>query len=185
MDFNQHSALKGNHAFLSPSSPYWLNYDVERLRAYRISSQAAIRGTKLHEYACMSIQLGQKLPRSTKTLNMYVNDAIGFRMTPEQILFYSFNIFGTCDAICFRDNMLRIHDLKTGVTPAHMEQLFIYDALFCLEYKVNPENIKIENRIYQNDAIVVETPDATVIRPIMDIIVNDDKLIEEWKREEG
>lgn len=63
-------------------------------------------------------------------MNMYVNDAISFRMVPEQILFYSENCFGTADTIVFRNGTLRIHDLKTGVVPAHMEQLEIYAALF-------------------------------------------------------
>ena len=48
------------------------------------------------------------------------------KMTPEQILYYSDNCFGTADAILFRNNFLRIHDLKTGKIPAHMEQLEIY-----------------------------------------------------------
>lgn len=77
--------------------------------------------------------IGQKLPRLNKTLNAYVNDAIGYKMIPEQILFYSDNCFGTADAIVFRNGLLRIHDLKTGVIPAHMEQLEVYAALFCLE----------------------------------------------------
>ena len=95
------------------------------------------------------IMLNQKLPKSKQTLNMYVNDAIGFKMTPEQILYYSDNCFGTADAILFRNNFLRIHDLKTGKIPAHMEQLEIYAALFCLEYKVKPADIEMELRIYQ------------------------------------
>ena len=49
---------------------------------------ATQKGTVLHEFACQCIRLGQKLPKSQKTLNMYVNDAIGFKMIPEQILFY-------------------------------------------------------------------------------------------------
>ena len=91
---------------------------------------ATQKGTELHDFAARCITLGQKLPKSQKTLNMYVNDAIGFKMVPEQPLFYSENCFGTTDAIAFRNRMLRIHDLKTGVIPAHMEQLEIYAALF-------------------------------------------------------
>lgn len=37
--------------------------------------------------------------------------------------------------------MLRIHDLKTGISPVHMDQLLIYAALFCLEYKIKPGSI--------------------------------------------
>ena len=125
------------------------------------------------------INLKQKLPKSKKTLNAYVNDAIGFRMDPEQVLFYSENCFGTTDAIAFndKDNFLRIHDLKTGAVPAHMEQLFIYDALFCMEYHVKPKDILIENRIYQNDDVLIETPTADIIDPIIEKIKEFDKII--------
>ena len=106
-----------------------------------------------------------------------MNDAIGFRMVPEQILYYSDNCFGTADAIIFKNNFLRIHDLKTGIIPAHMEQLRIYAALFCLEYKVKPGEIDMELRIYQNDEIIVDIPTAEDIAPIMDRIVVSDKII--------
>ena len=115
---------------------------------------------------------------------MYVNDAIGFKMTPEQVLFYSENCFGTTDAISFRNNFLRIHDLKTGVTPAHMEQLMIYAALFCLEYRIKPSEIDIELRIYQSDEIIVFNPTAEDIVPIMDRVVTSDKIISKIKQEE-
>ena len=128
--------------------------------------------------------LGQKLPKSKKTLNMYVNDAIGYRMTPEQVLYYSDNCFGTADSISFKDNLLRIHDLKTGVTPAHMEQLEIYAALFCLEYKIKPADIDIELRIYQSDDILVFNPTVEDIVPIMDKIITSDKIISKIKEEE-
>jgi hypothetical protein len=116
---------------------------------------------------------------------MYVNDAIGFRMTPEQPLFYSENCFGTADAICFRNKLLRIHDYKSGVTPARMEQLEIYAALFCLEYRVKPSDIDIELRIYQLDEILHHKPTAEDIVPIMDKIITFDKLITKIKAEEG
>jgi len=143
------------------------------------------KGTELHEFAAQCIRLGQKLPKSRKTLNMYVNDAIGFRMTPEQPLYYSENCFGTADAISFRNKMLRIHDFKSGVVPAHMEQLEIYAALFCLEYKVNPADIDIELRIYQSDQILYHNPTAEDIVPIMDKIITFDRLINKIKSEEG
>lgn len=100
-------------------------------------------------------------------------------MDPEQVLFYSENCFGTTDAIAFndKDNFLRIHDLKTGAAPAHMEQLFIYDALFCMEYHVKPKDILIENRIYQNDDVLIETPTADIIDPIIEKIKEFDKII--------
>lgn len=146
--------------------------------------QATLKGTALHELAAKLIELGQKLPKSKKTLNMYVNDAIGFKMKPEQVLYYSNNCFGTADAISFRNNILRIHDLKTGFTPAHMEQLLIYAALFCLEYKVKPSEIQFELRIYQNDEIAIMNPTAEDIVPIIDKIITFDKVIEKIKREE-
>ena len=108
---------------------------------------------------------------------MYVNDAIGYSMTPEQVLYYSPNCFGTADSISFRNNFLRIHDLKTGETPAHIEQLMIYAALFCLEYKVKPGEIKFELRIYQFDDIMICNPTAEDILPIMDKIISFDKII--------
>ena len=116
---------------------------------------------------------------------MYVNDAIGFRMTPEQVLFYSENCFGTADTIAFNKDFLRIHDYKSGVTPAKMEQLLIYAALFCLEYRKKPGNIGMELRLYQSDDITIATPTAEDIAPIMDKIVTFDKLITKLKSEEG
>ncbi len=177
MTFNDHSRLRGQHAFLSASKYHWINYDPDKIAAAYTSFIAAQKGTELHEFAAKCIELGQKLPRSKKTLNNYVNDAIGFRMTPEQVLYYSDNCFGTADTICFRDNLLRIHDLKTGAIPAHMEQLLIYDALFCLEYRINPEKIQIENRIYQSDDILIANPGPDDINPIMDKIREFDPII--------
>lgn len=142
-------------------------------------------GTKLHQWAKDTIDLGIKQPRSNKTLYAYVNDAIGFKMSTEVVLYYSDRFFGTADAISFRNGLLRIHDLKTGKTPVHMEQLEIYAALFCLEYKMKPGEIKMELRIYQNDEIIVHNPTAEDILPIMDKIVHTDKLLEKLNYEEG
>ena len=114
---------------------------------------------------------------------MYVNDAIGYRMTPEQVLFYSENCFGTADAIVFKKDFLRIHDLKTGVTPSSIKQLEVYAALFCLEYSKNPNNIRIELRIYQNDEVIVHEPHPEDILYIMDKIISFDKRIEKIKLE--
>lgn len=185
MIFNRHSELEGLHAFLGASKYYWLNYDEEKLADAYSKQLATIKGTELHAFAKECIRLGIKLPKSQKTLNMYVNDAIGFKMTPEQPLFYSPNCFGTADTIAFRNDILRIHDLKTGATPAHMEQLLIYASLFCLEYRVKPGEIKIELRIYQANDILVDTPDAEVIAPIMDKIIRFDKLISEIQEREA
>lgn len=184
MKFNNHFGLEGKHAYLGASKFHWINYDDDKLVETYSRHQATLKGTVLHDFACQCIQLGQKLPKSQKTLNMYVNDAIGFKMKPEQILYYSENCFGTADAIVFRNNLLRIHDLKTGITKAHMEQLEIYAALFCLEYKKKPGDIDIELRIYQNDTIIVHHPTAEDILPIMDKIISFDKLINKLKIEE-
>ena len=115
---------------------------------------------------------------------MYVNDAIGFKMKPEQPLYYSENCFGTADAICFRNGKLRIHDLKTGITPTHMEQLLVYTSLFCLEYRVKPVDISIELRIYQNDEVLVHEPEVDEIAPIIDKIITFDKVLKKIQAEE-
>ena len=181
MNWNDHSRLTGQHAFLGASKYHWLNYDTQRLVDAYMNYQAKERGTRLHAFAAECIDLKQKLPKSKKTLNAYVNDAIGFRMTPEQVLYYSENCFGTADTISFNDNFLRIHDLKTGAVPAHMEQLFIYDALFCMEYRIKPEDIQIENRIYQNDDILMASPEPADIQAIIEKIKEFDTIIAELK----
>lgn len=183
MIWNEHLRQKGQHAFLGASKYHWINYDPDKIGiAYR-NFLASAKGTALHDFAATCIRLQQKLPRNKKTLNSYVNDAIGFRMTPEQVLYYSDNCFGTADAICFNDSVLRVHDLKTGAVPAHMEQLLVYNALFCLEYKVKPTDIFIEDRIYQNDDIIVATPTPEDVQTIMNKIVEFDRIIDGIKRE--
>ena len=179
MKFNDHSKLVGCHAFLGASQWHWLNYDLNKLEDRFNTFQAAQRGTELHDFAATAIRLRQRLRGSAKTLNLYVNDAIGFHMTPEQVLYYSENCFGTADAISFRNNFLRIHDLKTGETPAHMEQLEIYAALFCLEYNVDPNTIDIELRLYQSDEVSVLQPEKTDILYIMEKIKTFDSRLKE------
>lgn len=178
MNFNRHLELDGKHAFLSPSSYHWLNYDAEKMERSYLNSQAVLRGTELHDLAAKCIKLGVNLPKSRKTLNMYVNDSIGYRMTPEQILCYSPNCFGTADAICCRNGMLRIHDLKTGATPANMHQLEIYAAIFFLEYHLKPEEFKTELRIYQSNEVSVLNPEPSTIKEVMDKIVAFDRQIQ-------
>lgn len=183
MSFNNHSNLVGLHAPFSPSQPAWLRYDDDKIREVFLNKQATQLGTRLHEWAAETISLGLKQPRSNRTIYNYVNDAIGFRMTPEQVLYFSPRFFGTTDAITFKNGILRIHDLKTGKTPAHMEQLEIYAALYCLEYGVKPADIRMELRMYQNDDVLVHTPDVTDIAPIMDKIRHFDKVLEELEEE--
>jgi len=183
MIFNSHSDLAGQHAFLSASKYHWINYDTEKLTDVYMNAQAARRGTELHAFAHNAIRLGIKLPRSSKTLNTYVNDAIGYRMTCEQVLYYSPNCYGTADAILFSKNLLRIHDLKTGIIPGSMRQLEIYAALFCLEYGVKPGQIETELRIYQHDEIEVNTPEVDTIAHIMSKIITFDHFIDTLKTE--
>jgi len=185
MIFNKHLDLEGQHAFLGASKYHWINYDENKVAVSYSKFLATLRGTELHEFAAQCIRLGQKLPKTQKTLNMYVNDAIGYKMTPEQVLYYSENCFGTTDAISFRGHFLRVHDLKTGEIPAHMEQLYIYVALFCLEYRMKPSEMEIECRIYQHDQILYDRPTAEIIVPIMDKIVTSDKIINKIKEQEG
>ena len=186
MNFNNYSNLEGCHAFLSASSFHWIRYSDEKLIDRYNTKLATLKGTELHNFASQCIKLRQKLPRSKKTLNSFVNDAIGYRMKSEQILYYSENCFGTADAISYdeKTKFLRIHDLKTGTIPAHFEQLMIYAALFCLEYKERPEDLTIELRMYQNDDIEIVEPIVEDIREIMNTIIRFDNIIKKLKKEE-
>lgn len=189
MIFNEHSELEGKHAFLSASKYHWLNYDEERLAEAFDKSMTAALGTRLHNFAKMAIDLGIIQANTGQTLNMYINDCIGFKMRTEQMLVYSRNAFGTCDAISFRDRVLRIFDLKNGVTATKVIQLEIYAALFCLEYDVPPASIEYDLRIYQNDEVRWRENDEYFetrpedIKLIMEKIVDYDRLIEQWRRE--
>lgn len=182
MNFNEHSELKGVHAILSPSSYHWIRYrDREKFENLVRSKEAVKRGIEDHEFACLCIKRKQRLPKSNATLNMYVNDAIGFRMEPEQVLMYSDQCFGTADAIRFdeRKKKLRIHDLKTGSIPASMDQLMIYAAIFCLEYKAKPSDIKVELRIYQNNDVVIYEPDSKELTKVIDQVIFANKTVNE------
>jgi len=183
MKFNRHWELEGKHAFLSASKYHWINYDTDRLISAYNNFKAKERGTRLHEFACEAIKLGVKLSNGKRTLNRYVNDAIGFGMTPELILYYSDNCFGTADAISFDGETLRIHDLKTGQVPASFRQLEIYTALFCLEYDVNPSEIDIYLRIYQSDEVLEEIPELDDILAIMETIIEFDRVLDGLRKE--
>lgn len=206
MLWNNHSKLDGCHALLSPSQSSWLYYDEDEsfFKKY-VSSHAQILGTTLHEYAEKRINYKLKLrkqddndvmfylldhgiPRNVVDMDRiypnlmnYVNDAIGYRMDTEIILFYSNNIFGTADAIKITKNEIRIHDYKSGVTPAHMEQLEIYDALACLEYKLDPAKYSHELRLYHSGEIIASNPEPDVIKMTMEKIEHFDKIIEDFK----
>lgn len=188
MNFVKHLNLEGLHAPFSPSQSSWLRYDDEKaLEVYR-NKKAAKMGTRLHEWAKNTIDLGIKQPKSKKTLYAYVNDAIGFKMDTEVVLYFSERFFGTADAISFRNGVLRIHDLKTGSSGKiqdHMEQLEIYAALFCLEYKIKPSEIDIELRVYKNDEVLYHNPVAEDIIEVMNKIVHLNNLLEQAELEEG
>lgn len=188
MKWNAHWNLEGKHAFLGASKWQWINYDRDTLITRYQNQQAVERGTRLHALAASMISEKIKAQPIKQTFNMYVNDAIKFNLSPEVVLFYSDNAFGTSDGISFdeKKNFLRIHDLKTGVTPAHMEQLMIYAALFCLEYRKDPKAIGLELRIYQNNEIIVCNPETDPelqdwVKDIMNKIVEDDKELKDFK----
>lgn len=183
MLFNKHKILEGLHAPFSPSQSSWLRYTDEKAIEVYSNRKAAEMGSRLHQWAKDTIDLKIKQPKSKRTLYAYVNDAIGYKLDTEVVLFYSERFFGTADAIGFRDGVLRIHDLKTGKTAVHMEQLEIYAALFCLEYKIKPSDIEMELRIYQNDTIIVHNPEAEDIVRIMDKIIHLNKLLEKMEKE--
>jgi hypothetical protein len=190
MKFTPHPELKDKHAFLSPSGSTWIRYDDEKLIDRLEMSMSAAHGTRLHAFAAEAISLGIKLPDNGTTLSMYVNDAIGYRMTPVVTLVASYNAFGTADAISFRreheddDRLtLRIHDLKTGVNTAKVDQLLIYAAYFCIEYQTNPNSINIEIAIYQNDTIAKYQVDTADVLTIMSQTEHFDDIITKYRLE--
>ena len=83
MNFNQHYKQRGLHATFSPSQCSWLRYDDEKALSVYVNKQASERGSRLHAWAKETIDLGIKQPKSKKTLYMYVNDAIGYKMDTE------------------------------------------------------------------------------------------------------
>ena len=128
MIFEKHPELRGKHATLAPSQPYWLRYNDEQLYQKYVSSYAQSMGTSLHELAETLIANGLKLKKNDEltvlshllsdgiprnvidmdriygNLRNYVNDGIWYKLTPEQILYYSPYCFGTADTISFRNN---------------------------------------------------------------------------------
>lgn len=208
MNWNDHFRLEGKHAFLSASKYQWLNDDDEQFLARIKASYSTTIGTILHDIARTYIKHQFKMNRNDKksvqltllekgiprsVLNMYdfdrmfdnlaayINDAYGFRMDPEVVLYYSDNCFGTADAISFseRDKILRIHDYKSGTNPAHIDQLEVYAALFCHEYKKDPEKITTELAIYQNCEVLTDSPEPEEIRQIMDCMHDRSDLLED------
>lgn len=214
-NFLEHKNLKGLHAPFSASQPYWIGKSIDDNISRYITKWIPTIGTVAHAFAESLITQRIKLSKSdfkmfklylldNQTQNIpryivdnvdtlvifenlipYVNDAIGFRMTTEQILVYSDLFFGTADAISFDGKQLRIHDLKTGTGSTKMEQLMAYAAWFCLEYKIAPEHIKIELRIYQLKEVKICEPDPGDIHAIMDQTINQDKAISKFMNKEA
>lgn len=183
MRFNDRSDLATKHAFLSPSQSAWLRYDDQKLLARLNSFRAATRGTDLHALAHEAIRLKIYLADTHTALSQYVYDAIQLGMVCEQPLFYSPNCFGTPDTISFSENVLRIHDLKTGIIPAKFEQLLVYAGLFCLEYCVDPTIIDIVLRIYQGEEPTEYIPEASDVIHVMERIVYADQVIQNSEEE--
>lgn len=206
MNFNKHSELVGKHAFLSASKHSWINYDDDKLYSAYMNSFSQVVGTLLHEYASKRINFRMKMRRNDKdsvlfylldkgvpsyvididryfpNVMAYVNDAIGYKMATEQVLYYSDNCFGTVDSISFMNGVLRIHDLKTGLAQASMDQLLVYAALFFLEYaEYKPRDTKVECRIYQSETVLVHEPEVAEISDLMKKIVKFDKRIAKIK----
>lgn len=181
--FRSHPTLEGTHALLSPSQYHWINYTPEKMAERLKSLEASARGTSLHALAAHAIGERVRLleDEDNMSLAMYVNDAIDFGLTPEQTLFYSINCYGTADAIGFEEEMmfLRVHDYKSGVSPTSEKQLYVYSALFCLEYGFRPFEVNGELRIYQFDGYRKFDIDRDFLAHVYDMIRMHDQHIEE------
>lgn len=205
MIFNKHPELDNKHAFMGASKSSWLTKDPDGFREAYLNSFAQAKGTAVHALAhdcivshttltladthlvdiCMYKAFIPVQAYSSSnillTLVPFVNDAIGFHMLSEVHLFYNWYCYGTTDAILFDDHskQLRIHDLKTGTLPAHMEQLVIYAALFCLEYHKDPKDFTTLLQIYQEGNIVKYSPNCKEIKTVMNTIERNTKIIDD------
>ena len=215
MVFDKHDDLKGRHAFIGASQHSWVNWDEEKTINSLQNSYAQRVGTLIHEKAEKMILKGrsirkQDIPGLTYLIDLYlfengipmyaynantivqnlvpyINDGIGFRMTPEVVLWYSDNCFGTADTVAFNEKKkeLRIHDLKTGVSPASMDQLLVYSALFFLAYSkklaINVEDVATELRIYQSEEVAIYIPSPEEIMQWMEAIILHDDWIKHYQ----
>lgn len=212
MKWNDHKEYEGKHAFMGGSNYHWLNYDSQAFENRYYSRYSQDIGTTLHQLAheCIVnrikinkhdihlIEMAMNkafIPKDAYDPNLilmnlipFVNDAIGFHMSSEVLLFVNQFCFGTADAIGYNEieRTLRVHDYKSGSTPAKIEQCYIYIAMFCIEYKVDPRKLKlIEARIYQNCECLIDNPSADVILDIMSVIEKDISLIKIYLNREG
>jgi hypothetical protein len=180
--WHDHKSLEGKHAILSASQGGWINANDESLMHRTRSFYIADAGTVLHELASKLIKSKLRITDDgvtlikyeltnnfipyrifkdidiiARTIKAFVNDAIGFGMESERVLYVSPVCFGTTDAISYDEikKILRIHDLKNGEKKVtDFRQLILYSAEFCIEYKVDPRELtEIELRYYQYDEI--------------------------------
>ncbi len=208
MIWKDYSKLKNTHAFCGASNYRWRNYDIEKLIQSKENSYATTIGTLLHERAANYISKPKKITKACKisiydylaidnkipesaididrlfpNLMSYVNETITFEMDPEVTLYFSDNFYGTADAISWEDGILRISDLKTGITPASFMQLENYATFFCLDYKIKPSQIKkLEFRIYQNNEVLFAEPDPHILNPIIDQVVEFNRVLSDFER---
>lgn len=183
MEWNDHWRLEGRHATLSPSGYHWLNYDPDKMRRVTWNNYSKEDGTKMHELASNMILYSIMPENNENALNQFVIDALTMfdePMSSEILLYYSDECFGTADAIYYDEEKkhLQVHDLKTGVSKPSFKQLWIYCALFCLEYDKKPEELTFECRLYQLGAMDIDNPDPKDIRTIMNQIVSMSNVIE-------
>lgn len=207
MEWNRHPELQNAHTFLSPSKYTWMRKTDEELAESWFNSFSQAIGVTLHALAADYIRLRREMTeadiRSVEfellrnripaaafdiefifpTIFSYVNDSVAYHMDAEIPLKYSDNCGGTADSIQFRRKKLRINDLKTGTTPAKIDQLMGYAALFFLEYGVKPEGTSTELRIYQAGDILVCNPAPEEIREVMETIVHADAVLKHLKEE--
>lgn len=143
-----------------------------------------MEGVEQHRYAAICIEEGIVQDDETTTVGLYINQCIQYKMSAEVVLFYSPNAFGTVDAISYRYGVLRISDLKTGVSRTSEHQLEVYAALFCLEYEIDPFSMRdIQLRIYQDGCVREYIGDPYIIKGIMDKIVMFDGILNQLREE--
>lgn len=188
MEWNDHWRLEGRHATLSPSGYHWLNYDADKMRRVTWNNYSKEDGTKMHELASNMILYNIMPEDNENALNQFVIDALTMfkePMSSEILLYYSDECFGTADAIYYdkEKKHLQVHDLKTGVSKPSFKQLWIYCALFCLEYDKKPEKMTFECRLYQLGAMDIDAPGPKDIRNIMNQIVSMSNVIEGVRHE--
>lgn len=113
----------------------------------------------------------------------FICDSIGFRMESEKKLSVSDKFNGTSDAVRYylKENLLRVSDLKTGSRPAKFEQVYIYAALYCYQYNLDPLKTNFETRIYQNAVINIEQPEGEIINDILKNILHKNDTLKKFE----